>query len=279
MPINTLRNNQRWQPNRPVRLNLAHDLTRGLIFSAFNSAVDAGAPPLDYVTGRAGTVTSVSRSTDPLAVASTYNGTSSCAQFAINMNAMAPRLFAVTFSLWWDSYANDNDMAIEYGNANTTNGWCILPNHNSGAGVFSYILFMIASSGNCFNPTNRSNYPAGQWNNIVVNFNRNNLTRGTNGVYSNGVLVTDSQSATFASVQDNSNTNLNIMCRNQASLFGAGRLRNLNIYNRHLTAEEAFALHSNPYQIVQPIKRIIYMLDGFGDPNSAAKRTRYYIAT
>lgn len=284
MPINALGNAQRWQPTRPVRLNRAHPLATGLIFSAYNSAVDALLPPFDYVAVRIGTSAGIASASDALAVSSKFDGSTSKAQFTtLKLDTLAPRIFTVTLSLWWDAYANDNDLALEYGAAafnNGANGWQINPNLAAGNWCASIGM---SAGGVAQTLLNRSALPVGQWNNVAVLFNRNDTGKGTDGVYVNGAVVSYTTNAVSATAVDNSNTNLNFMCRNNgASQFGAGRLRNVNIYNRALSADEIYALHSNPYQLVEPVRRVVYGIDGFSDPGapppSTGSKTRFFLA-
>jgi hypothetical protein len=158
---------------------------------------------------------------------------------AVNLSAFSQA--SISFWLWWDSFANDYDVAIEYTtDAGSTNGgFAIIPNDG---GANQWGVYCRGTTGYTMQYITRPS--AAAWHHFVVNLDPNTSGAGAvSAVYLDGV----SQSLTLfngSSVTGNfANSTLYFMSRGGASLFGAGRIAEVAIYGGLLlTADEAVAL-------------------------------------
>jgi len=168
-----------------------------------------------------------------------FNGTSSdYLQSASTIDLSATAIISVAFWLWWDTFANDNLIAFE-----TSASYSV----NSGA----FIILPNASTGNF-----------GFWCNSAGTSREWHITRPSAGAWHHYVFVYDITSnpsvahayvdgAADSAVVDTAagaggffgNYTLNVMSRNAASLFGAGRLSDIAIYTSALSQGNAATLY------------------------------------
>lgn len=173
--------------------------------------------------------------------AAVFNGTSDYGQTGtIDLSSLTT--LTVSFWLYWNAFANDNDTAIESsanpGDIANPGAISMLPNFSTGVFAFRVITAAAFNSYSIVRPS------AAVWHHYVVCYDRNGGAQQVTAVYVDGV----SQSLT-AIVSDTGNTGgfgnyvWNFMARNGgASLQGAGRLDDIRIYNRILPAWEVRAL-------------------------------------
>jgi len=147
--------------------------------------------------------------------------------------------FTLAFELYWDSFGTNDDLALEHtANADTgTTGWVVDPNSSSSK-------ISIAHLGNVGQVTGRIDRPsAAAWHHYVIIFDKSASTNEIGPVYLDGSSVTVTMVANANNTNNFANSTLNFMSRNNASLFGAGRLANVAIWpGVLLDAAEAAAL-------------------------------------
>lgn len=153
-----------------------------------------------------------------------FNGTNDGGQATVDLSAY--NSISVSFWLYWDAYANDDDMAMELGAPNlTNNGFYINPNSSlSGApGNFevAYGTGVSSRSRVWARPS------AATWHHILVTINRSNtlMTLLVDGVLQTVLLTSGGNPGGNFTGQE-----LNFMNRHLSSLFGAGRMAQAAIW-------------------------------------------------
>jgi hypothetical protein len=168
-----------------------------------------------------------------------FNGTSDLMSAAVNLSAFNKA--TVSFWLWWDAYANDYDLALEYTTdaGGTNGGFAFIPNDASG-GLWSIYVRGTVS----FTQVDMARPSAAGWHHFMVNLDPSTAGAGAiPAAYVDGVSQSlgggsaNSVSGSFA------NSTLYFMSRGGSALFGAGRIAEVGIYGGVLlTADEAGAL-------------------------------------
>jgi hypothetical protein len=204
---------------------------------------DASAAPWNDVEGGADIAITgaTANQTGPLASGDTkafsFDGVEDFGQVALDLSDTG--ILTVEFWLWWDSFANNNDLALEFtADAGTNAGGLLVdPNHDSGN-------FWVLLNGNA--GTNGKYYTrpsGGAWHHYAFVFDQSQDFADEVTSYLDGALWTaDSQPQTTGNSGNFASSTLNVMCRNGASLFGAGRMAHLAIYKAALS-EARFAAH------------------------------------
>lgn len=165
-----------------------------------------------------------------------YDGSNDYASVSLDLSAYSALTLA--FWLWWDAYANDDHMALEYtadGVANS--GFYVDPNQS--AGVAEVATGPAVSVG-----TWRFTRPsAAAWHHYVCAFDRS-VSTGLTGVYIDGQLVTRTGGSSGTPGGNFANSTLYVMSRAGSSLFGAGRMGDFRVTaGRAVGDAEAFALY------------------------------------
>ena len=157
-----------------------------------------------------------------------------------NLSLSGTSQVTVEFWMKWNGFANDDDLALEYTpNFNSTSGGFLIdPNAPQNGGKFGVAIGNGSSRNNVFfdRPS------AGKWHHYAFVLDSTAAADKQILPYVDGVPVsyTKANSGTGAGVFANSS--LNFMSRGASSLFGAGALDELALYNRALTAT-TIALH------------------------------------
>lgn len=158
-----------------------------------------------------------------------FNGSSQFLQSSATVDLSTFNKFTVALWLWWDSFSNNDNLAMEHGtNYNSqTDGWLIDPNSSvGGSGVFQCALRGDVGYSD-FTFTRPS---VNVWHHYVVLFDKSVSTNETT-VYLDGAVPAGANRP-----NNNNNTNnfgnltLNFMGRNGASLFGQGRMQEVAIW-------------------------------------------------
>jgi hypothetical protein len=176
-------------------------------------------------------------------------GSGSSARASASLNLAAHSKITVAFWLYWDSYANTDNFALEFTNGFNTgaNGFYFNPNSSSPSGVFAITAYNTGTGG--ANGGYFSRPSAGEWHRILVTIERNASSALCCAVYVDGVQQTVTQNL-FGSLTGNfANSTLHLLSRNGASLYGTGNLELLTVYAGALTAAEAAEDFRNPYQV------------------------------
>lgn len=162
---------------------------------------------------------------------------------SINLSSIST--LTVSFWLFWNAFATDDDMALETSATSNSNAGAFQIDPNMGG--TSDVLIAINTNGAQFSGVQfaRTGVTAAAWQHWTVCMDRNAGAQQVTAVYING--RSQSLSNTFTNTTATGgfgNYAWNFMSRNATSLFGAGRLDDIRIYNRLLTASEARALYN-----------------------------------
>ena len=165
--------------------------------------------------------------------AAQFNGTSQSLR-ATAVDLSDTDTISVELWLWWDAYANNDDMVLDYGPGSPTShgGFFIDPNSTSSGGAFGIALYPGPVNGSFFENT----FPrpsAAAWHHIVAVMDKG-LTPALGAIrlYVDGV----EQTATSVNAPNKAGElfggplNLHVMSRDLGALFGAGRVDELALY-------------------------------------------------
>lgn len=156
-----------------------------------------------------------------------FDGTNDSLQSASTLNLSAVSSLTLSFWLWWDSFADDDDTAIEFSaNAFSNSGtFFVIPNGGS-------TNMEIGVHGNVGDNYKEYTRPAAAtWHHFCQVMNFGASAANETLFYLNGTLQTEvATPGTSNNTGSFGNFTLNVMSRNNASLFAAGRLADLAIY-------------------------------------------------
>ena len=159
------------------------------------------------------------------------------------VNLSGTNIASLSFWMKWNAYANDDDLAFEYTtNFTGVNAFIIDPN-DSTPSRFSIIM---SATGGYYNGGYITRPSAGVWHHYGVILNRTTGTANGVTIYVDGVAqsMTQTYSSDFSS-SNFDNSSLYFMSRGGSSLFGAGSLDDVRIYNRALSATEITQLYNS----------------------------------
>ncbi len=176
-----------------------------------------------------------------LGQAVSFNGSTQAASAPVNLSSTA--IVSISFWLKWTAFANDDKLAFEYtNNFNSKNGFLVDPDNGNGltTGMFSFGTSMSSPSGYWVDAFARPS--AGVWHHYVLIMNR---ATPVNAAYVDGVLQSlTTEAHTVYSMGNFDNSTLYFMSRGTTSLFGAGSLDEVRIYNRALSGTEVTNLYN-----------------------------------
>lgn len=175
-------------------------------------------------------------------MARSFNGTNQAIQSQSTVNLSGTSIVTLSFWLWWNAFANDDELAGETSaNYNNSNGTILIDPNSSTSSAFDVNIHTAAgyTSGHFPRPS------AAAWHHYAVIMNTSALAQ----VWVDGV----SQTVTASSTAGNGNFGnftLNLMSRNGTTLWAAGRLSEFAIFTRALTVGEILSLSS---QLTTPL--------------------------
>jgi len=190
-------------------------------FGTSNAAV-AGGPTL-------GVAGALNGDTD---TAASFDGLDDSA--AANLSLSGTNKVTVEFWMRWNGFANDDDLAMEYTpNFNSfAGGFLIDPNAPQEEGKFGVAIGNGSARNNVFfvRPS------AGQWHHYAFVMDSSAAAADQIKPYVDGKAVSFTKTVSGTGAGNFANSSLNFMSRGTSSLFGAGALDELAIYNRALDA-------------------------------------------
>lgn len=196
-------------------------------------------------------------------------GSGSAAVASMPLNLSAYTKATISFWLYWDAFANDNDLALELTSGGGVAGQLTV-GPNTSIGRFQVAM---ASGPSNYKAASFTRPAAGVWNHYYFTLDRTGGA-GVLGItsYVNGSVV--SQTSDFTQTLSGTafaNSTLYVLSRNNASLFGAGRIQNLVIRGGHLGSElEAHLEYKNPWQLFAPRRIWVPVSAASGPPTLAA---------
>ena len=254
----------RVQPQGAVALNLGYPGA-----GRITTLIPFGVVNRDIVGNKALTLSSGgSIQPDPRGL--TLKGSGSAAVTSLALNLSAYNKLTVSFWGYWDAFANDDKFFGEFtANSNSNNGFYIDPNSST-------TNFAI-QAGNSTPLRKTAHFPrpsAATWHHYLFTFDTT-TGAGSSGLtaYVDGVLQTltwvntdNMASSAFA------NDTMYFFSRNNASLFGAGRMQNFVIRGGYVgTQLDASYEYANGWQLFSPLPRTLWA------PAAAGGGTTYTI--
>ena len=241
----------RVQPQGAVALNLGYPGA-----GRITTLIPFGVVNRDIVGNKALTLSSGgSIQPDPRGL--TLKGSGSAAVTSLALNLSAYNKLTVSFWGYWDAFANDDKFFGEFtANSNSNNGFYIDPNSST-------TNFAI-QAGNSTPLRKTAHFPrpsAATWHHYLFTFDTT-TGAGSSGLtaYVDGVLQTltwvntdNMASSAFA------NDTMYFFSRNNASLFGAGRMQNFVIRGGYVgTQLDASYEYANGWQLFSPLPRTLW---------------------
>ncbi len=168
--------------------------------------------------------------------AAKFDGSNDYASAALNLSGT--RQLTVEFWLNWNSYANDDKHAFEFTSNfdNTNGGFLINPNSSTSGGRFEVAVGRGSSRNNSY----FTRPSAGAWHHYAIVFNTASIFgSGVITIYVDGKAVTATKGSSGTGAGFFANSTLYFMSRGGSSLFGAGSLDEVAIYDEALSATQA----------------------------------------
>jgi hypothetical protein len=169
-----------------------------------------------------------------------FNGTSDYLTGTLDLSSTA--VITVTFRLYWDAFANNDDWALSY-SSNPDAGFeafAVSPNHNSG----NFSIAMSGPGGSTYWADFFTRPSAAAWHLYTFVFDR---TTPVNKAWVDGASQTLSIDQHNAAVTGNftgASAVLNVMRLGTNLLWGAGRMAELAIWDVELSAGDLTTLHA-----------------------------------
>ena len=197
-------------------------------------------------------------------MARSFNGTSqglqsSAAVSGINGKATC----SISFWLIWNAFANNDELLLESSaNYNNSNGTLLIDPNESATAGFAFITHNAGG----YNKVHFARPSAGVWHHYLLVFDSNsanNMLAWVDGVAQTLTIdLNQVAGASFGSFV------FNLMCRNQATLFGAGTLAEFAVFSEGLdqAAATALANGSSPFRVRPGSLVLYYPLHGVGSP-------------
>lgn len=254
-----LRVNRVGQPNGPLHLNrapLTQSISTLLPLGVDNRDIVSGNP---VVIGSGGSVALDGRG-------KSLKGTGAGGRGSIAVDLSAFNKLTLSFWMYWDGFDNaDTQLALEYTADGVSNAGIFFDPNNSN-GFISIASGPIASYGN------RSfARPSGAaWHHYFVTIDRSQLYGGI-ALCIDGVSIAPSAQAGGTPGGNFANSTLYLLSRNNASLWGLGRLQNVVLRGGYIgTAADAIAEYRNTWQLFAPIARNSYQAAAAGGGSNTA---------
>ncbi len=150
----------------------------------------------------------------------------------------SPANSTLTIEFWlkWNSFSNNDDLAFEFtSNFNNSNGgFLINPNSSTSSSRFEVALGRNGSRNSAYFTRPSAN----AWHHYAIVMNTAAAAAQQILVYVDGAPVSIVKGASGTGAGNFANSTLNFMSRNGSSLFGAGTLDEVAIYNQALTATQ-----------------------------------------
>ncbi len=189
-----------------------------------------------------------------------FNGTTQAGASASNLNLSAETILSVGYWLWWDAFGTDNDLAMEFtadGTGTAAHGFTIDPN---GGGGDHNTWFSGSAAATTASWTRAS---AAAWHHYLWIFD---TTVGTTALYLDGTGQTPTASSSGGPGGFFALDTLYLMSRAGTSLFGAGRMADLAIWNSALTGGNATSLAAGARADTVGTPSFYWRIDGTTSP-------------
>lgn len=184
-----------------------------------------------------------------------FNGSSDNASVALDLSGTA--LLTVSFWLWWDTFADNDDLAMEFEIGTTAGSFIVNPNDSATGDV------VVSVGGNTpdYNQVRFTRPSGAAWHHWCIGMDRGHASQEVRFITIDGVSQSLSQTSLLTGNHtDNfANGTLYVMSRSGSSLFGAGRMAELAIWQVLLDTDEAAALGKGlSPKLIRPTSRPFY---------------------
>ncbi|MEY5100925.1 MAG: hypothetical protein RJA36_3644, partial [Pseudomonadota bacterium] len=213
--------------------------------ASITTLIPFGYANFDLITGRA-----VTRAAS-FGLAETSRGRAlrgsgaACASIALDLSAY--QRITLSFWMYWDAFASDDDLAMEFSpNYNTGGGFLIDP--NSGAPAMGF--FQVGTGGTSAGSSRYFTRPsAAAWHHYMLVLDKAAASSGgVTAAYVDGSAVSLTTASTGGTTANFPNSTLYLFSRNNTGLFGNGSLLNLVIRGGYTgTADDALAEYTDPW--------------------------------
>lgn len=222
---------------------------------AISTLIPFGGKNFDLVTGNR-VAFGAGGSIHPTPQGLTLRGSGASARASIPIDLSAHRILSLSFWMYWDTFANDDLLAMEFtANTNSNNGgFHIDPNNSGVAGTFQCVTGdSAASSASSFAR------PSGAaWHHYAFVWDRNVVSgSGQPSLRSAWVdaiaQTTTTRSSTYATATNFANSTLYFLSRGGSSLLATGNLQNVVLRAGYrLSDAEVLNEYQNPWSLFEP---------------------------
>ncbi len=163
-----------------------------------------------------------------------FDGSNDDAAASVNLSGTSK--LTVEFWMKWTTFTNNDDLALEFTSNSTSNsgGFMVKPNSSSSSSRFEVSLGRLSSRNNAYFTRPSANV----WHHYAFVLNTGATASQQILAYVDGKAVSISKGSSGTGAGNFANSTLNFMSRNGSSLFGAGTLDEVAIYNQNLTATQ-----------------------------------------
>jgi hypothetical protein len=195
-----------------------------------------------------------------------FNGSSDSAHVALDLSNT--NIITISFWLYWNAFANNDALAMEYSSNFNTNpgGFLVDPNNSSP----SPGTFTVGISGGGETVAVFTRPSAAVWHQYVLTINH--ALAGSSAIpniYVDGVAQSLTYPFALSAPQNFGNFTLNFMSRATTSLFGAGRMADFALWQGVLLTQleaQGLALGTRPYMVRPASLRAYFPMDGIASP-------------
>jgi len=173
-----------------------------------------------------------------------FDGTNDCLSSASTI-AFGTNIVTVSFWMYWDSFANDDDLAMELSANYNTNFPGLLIDPNASAPVSGRFNAGISATGPTYRTESITRPSAAVWHHYSIVFD-NSTAAGDIKFYVDGVSTSTTVDANSKTTTGNIRTDtLYFMSRACTSLYADGRLDEVYIHSGELSADEISLLYNS----------------------------------
>jgi len=183
-------------------------------------------------------------------------GNGAAAVASIPLDLSFTRIASISFWMYWDAFANDDQLAMEFTASTNTNNGGFHVDPNCASPVFGVFQVVTSDAGaiygaSCVRPSGAA------WHHYSMVLDRNTPSQALQALYIDSIPQSLTNRSTFYSTPSNfANSTLYFLSRAGSSLFAAGNIQNFVIRAGYkASASDALAEYTNPWSIFAPLRR------------------------
>lgn len=189
-----------------------------------------------------------------------FDGDNDSLESSSSIDLSGTQVISIAFWLYWDSFVDDDDLALEFSvNQNNNDGSFMVDPNSSFDSLFAFVIGAdaLGNSGKSFNRPS-----SGAWHHYVAVFDKGNAGADeVENIWVDGEVPAGLNSFVTTNHTDNfGNYDLYFMSRADTSLFGAGRMAEFALWSgAKLTIDEARAMAKGYSPLFfRPGSRVMY---------------------